>query len=143
MLFGYCGHQENQNEEEKKEFKVRRTPLHLSDVSPANNGTPKQGKELSRLLTAAVINRDFCNLLLAEPAIAVATGYNGQPFRLDTEEEELILSIRATSLADFARQLTANGNGHGHNYNGNGHSRSGHNGSNGSYHGKVVDTTSD
>ena len=122
---------------------MRRTPLHLPGISTATNGTPKQGKELRRLLTAAVINRDFCNLLLADPAVAMATGYNGQPFQLDTEEEELILSIHATSLVDFARQLTANGSGHGHNYNGNGHSRSGHKGSNGSYHGKVVDTTSD
>jgi hypothetical protein len=110
---------------------MSRIPLYLSDVSPATNGVPKRGKELSRLLTAAVINRDFCKLLLANPAVAVAAGYNGQPFRLDSDEEELILSIRATSLADFAKQLTINGNGHGHNYNGNGHSHNGHKGSNG------------
>ena len=95
------------------------------------------------MLTAAVINREFCNLLLADPAVAMATGYNGQPFRLDTDEENLILSIRATSLADFAKQLTANGNGYGHNYNGNGHSRNGHKSFNGSYNGKVADTASD
>ncbi|GAB4547509.1 MAG: hypothetical protein Kow0063_42210 [Anaerolineae bacterium] len=81
-------------------------------------GDPAPGKELSRLLTAAVINRDFCNLLLANPAMALATGYNGEPFDLATDEQELVFSIRATTLADFARQLTRNGNGNG---NGNGY----------------------
>jgi hypothetical protein len=92
------------------------------------------GKELSRLITAAVVNQEFCNLLLANPAVAVATGYNGEPFDLAMEEQELIISIRATSLADFAKQLTRNGHGN-HNGNGyhqnlsrNGHSRSVYNG---------------
>ncbi len=88
------------------------------------------GKGLSRLLTAAVVNREFCSLLLANPAMAVATGYNGEPFDLAAEEQELIVSINATSLADFAKQLTKNGNSNGngrngHNHNGN---RYGHNG---------------
>ena len=88
----------------------------------------EDGKELSRLITAAVVNRQFCNLLLTNPAMALATGYNGEDFHLATEEQELIASIRATSLADFAKQLTKNGNGNGHHpgYNGNGHSRNGH-----------------
>lgn len=96
------------------------------------------GKELSRLLTAAVVNREFCNLLLANPEMAVTIGYNGEPFDLAAEEQELIVSINATSLADFAKQLTKNGNGNGyngHNHNGNGY---GHNGyENGSFKGKV------
>ena len=99
------------------------------------------GRELSRLLTAAVVNREFCNLLLANPAMAVASGYNGEPFDLAAEEQQLIFSIRATSLADFAKQLTqdghgnANGNGYIHGHNGNGY---GHNGSsNGRLKGKV------
>lgn len=85
------------------------------------------GRELSRLLTAAVVNRDFCNLLLANPAMALATGYNGEPFDLAADEQELIFSIRATTLADFATQLTKNGNGKANGYthrvngNGNGH----------------------
>jgi len=88
------------------------------------------GKGLSRLLTAAVVNREFCRLLLANPAMAVAIGYNGEPFELAAEEQELIISINATSLADFAKQLTKNGNGNGngyngHNHNGNGYSRNG------------------
>jgi hypothetical protein len=109
---------------------VRSIPLHPAEVPATANGVPRNGKELSRLLTAAVINREFCNLLLANPALAVANGYNGQSFQLATEEEELILSIRATSLADFAAQLTTHGNSNGHSrrHNGQAHHHSGHNG---------------
>lgn len=73
-----------------------------------NNG------ELSRLITAAVVNQKFCNLLLTNPAMALATGYGGESFRLPKEEQTLILSIRATSLADFATQLAESRNGNGH-----------------------------
>jgi len=90
------------------------------------------GKGLSRLLTAAVVNREFCSLLLANPAMAVAIGYNGEPFELAAEEQELIISINATSLTDFAKQLTKNGNGNGNGYNGHNHNGNGygHNGNN-------------
>jgi len=57
---------------------------------------------LSRLLSAAVINRSFRDLLLSNPEKALAMGVNGETFRLDRGERELILSIRANSLADFA-----------------------------------------
>jgi hypothetical protein len=66
----------------------------------------KYGGELSRLLTAAVVNQRFCKLLLANPASALASGYNGESFRLGKEEHDFILSIQAKNLADFARQLT-------------------------------------
>jgi hypothetical protein len=86
-------------------------------------------RELSRLISAAVVNQKFCSLLLADPALALNTGYGGEAFRLPTEEQELILSIRATSLADFALQLAKNGNGHSRSTgNGNGHNGNGHNG---------------
>jgi hypothetical protein len=103
--------------------------LHPSSVSQRSNPLPN-GKELSRLITAAVVSQEFCHLLLTDPAVAMSTGYNGQSFQLAIEEEELVLSIRATSLADFAKQLTTDGhgNGHYHNYNGNGHSHNGHSG---------------
>jgi hypothetical protein len=86
------------------------------------------------LLSAAVVNREFCTLLLTNPAMAVASGYNGEPFDLAAEEQELIFSIDATSLTDFAKQLTRNGNGNGYN-DGPNHNGSGHNG-----HIKGVDT---
>lgn len=67
---------------------------------------PNHGRELSRLLTAAVVNRKFCQLLLSNPETALSSGYHGEAFRLGTEEKKLVLSIQAQSLADFAQQLT-------------------------------------
>ena len=62
--------------------------------------------EVSRLLTAAVINQKFRTLLLTNPANAIDRGFQGEPFRLEREEKDRIMAIRAGSLADFARQLT-------------------------------------
>jgi hypothetical protein len=93
---------------------IKEIGLHLTGAAP--NGT-----ELSRLVTAAVINQKFRDLLLSDPKLALAAGYKGEVFRLTPEEYYLILSIRATSLTDFARQLTGNRNGHGNGYAHNGH----------------------
>lgn len=73
--------------------------------------------ELSRLVTAAVVNQTFRHLLLTNPALALVNGYNGEPFRLAPDVQAWILSIQASSLADFATQVTKglNGNGNGHN----------------------------
>jgi hypothetical protein len=70
---------------------------------PTNMNT---GYEISRLLTAAVINQKFRNMLLAQPEQALANGYNGEPFQLASEEKIHISSIHANSLAEFATQLT-------------------------------------
>ena len=64
------------------------------------------GRDLSRLLTAAVVNKNFRTKLLADPRGALLAGYNGEPFSLKTEDQDLILSIRATSLPEFATQLS-------------------------------------
>jgi len=74
--------------------------------------TSRNGKELSRLVSAAVINRAFCDTLLADPATAMAAGFNGERFDLTSEEKDLVLSIQATCLTDFARQLSQQRNGH-------------------------------
>jgi hypothetical protein len=63
------------------------------------------GRELSRLLSAAVVNKRFCKLLLTNPAIALANGYNGEFFHLAKYEKELVLSIRAKTLEEFASQI--------------------------------------
>jgi len=73
----------------------------LRYVTPTNRTNP----ELNRLLTAAVINRNFCKLLLSDPANALANGYNGEFFHLANEEKARLLSIRARSLDEFARRL--------------------------------------
>jgi len=63
--------------------------------------------EISRLLSAAVINKGFRDLLLSDPAQALAQGYFGEKFSLDNEQKSLVLSIQAESLKDFALQITS------------------------------------
>lgn len=62
--------------------------------------------EWSRILTAAVVSRTFCESLLKNPASAISEGYAGEQFHLGIEEKRRLSSIRATTLADFARQLS-------------------------------------
>jgi hypothetical protein len=64
---------------------------------------PKQGG-ISRLLSAAVVDTTFRNMLLTNPRMVLSSGYNGELFPLNREEQETLLSIRATSLTDFANQ---------------------------------------
>lgn len=61
--------------------------------------------ELSRLMAAAVINPKFCRLLLEDPGLALEAGFQGETFSFSGEERDLIMSIRAESLADLAGQL--------------------------------------
>ena len=77
-----------------------------------HSSPPANGREISRLLTAAVINRRFCQMLLANPANALAKGYNGEAFRLEDTIRERVLSIQAHDLADFAAQLMKDENRH-------------------------------
>jgi len=75
-------------------------------------GQPKpKGKDLNRLISAAVVNQGFCKMLLANPERALASGFNGEAFSLETEEHDLVLSIRAASLPEFAMQLVNHQNG--------------------------------
>jgi hypothetical protein len=70
---------------------------------------PQHGpsSELSRVFAAAVVDQGFCSMLLANPHQALAGGYLGESFRLSREERDLIVSIRAGSLADLARQVNS------------------------------------
>lgn len=61
--------------------------------------------DVNRLVAAAVVNQKFRDLLLSEPARALASGFQGEEFDLDYHQEALILSIQASSLSEFARQL--------------------------------------
>lgn len=60
---------------------------------------------ISHLIAAAVVDSSFRKLLLTNPAHALEKGYRGQFFRLSNEERHHILSIRASSLPEFATQL--------------------------------------
>lgn len=84
---------------------------------PRNQLTPPAeqawqcSQEISRMLTAALVNRKFCHLLLTDPLLAMRSGYNGETFQLSADELDLLLSIEATSLHDFAAQLQQAGSG--------------------------------
>jgi hypothetical protein len=68
-------------------------------------------REVSKLLTAAVVSKAFCQLLLTNPAQALEDGYNGMRFALSNQEKELLLSIQAASLSELASQINnRNGN---------------------------------
>jgi hypothetical protein len=61
--------------------------------------------ELDGLFTAATVSKDFRQRLLSDPTEALANGYNNQRFKLNPVERALVLSIRAETIEDFARQL--------------------------------------
>lgn len=81
--------------------------LHTAQVGNAPAAV-QTSPEINRLLTAAVVNRRFCRLLLTNPLAALTGGYRGEAFRLNPLEVKRISAIRATSLRDFARQLLVN-----------------------------------
>ncbi len=60
---------------------------------------------LSRVFAAAVVSRQFRDLLLENPREALVKGYLGETFTLTPEESSLIASIRANSLSDLAKQV--------------------------------------
>lgn len=66
-------------------------------------------REVSKLLTAAVVSKAFCQLLLTNPARALEDGYNGMRFALSNQEKELLLSIQAKSLSELASQMNNRG----------------------------------
>ena len=61
--------------------------------------------EVSRLLTAAIINQSFRKMLLNDPAKAIAGGYSGERFQMNSTEKHQVTSIHASTLAEFATQL--------------------------------------
>jgi hypothetical protein len=60
---------------------------------------------ISNVFAAAVVSRSFCKMLLSDPDQALKEGYMGQKFGLSPEDSALIVSIRAASLPDLARQV--------------------------------------
>ena len=73
-------------------------PMKLTSRSKVSSG-------ISRVFAAAVVNKQFCSMLLQDPQIALQKGYLGETFALSKEEQDLIVSIRANSLSDLAKQV--------------------------------------
>jgi hypothetical protein len=62
-------------------------------------------QELSRLLTAAIVNPSFCQLLLVDPKQAIENGYQGETFLLSDATRYILMLIRADSLVELAQQI--------------------------------------
>jgi hypothetical protein len=81
-------------------------PFPYQNTSPRKNTSRLNGSSgLSQVFAAAVVNQQFCTMLLQDPSIALQNGYLGQPFSLNEKEKDLITSIRAKSLSDLAKQV--------------------------------------
>ena len=63
---------------------------------------------LSSVFAAAVVNQNFREMLLNNPAEALQQGYLGRKFDLSQKDKSLIISSNAKSLTDLARQVVVN-----------------------------------
>jgi len=77
---------------------------HFKTTSSSQSQTARP--EYSRILSAAVINSGFRQMLLKDPVKAICGGYSGEKFDLNSDDKNRLASIRAASLADFAAQLS-------------------------------------
>jgi len=64
----------------------------------------KDELEMVRLLNAALVDRQFCDLLLRDPSSALEKDFYGKTFRLSARERQFVLTVKATSLTNFAAQ---------------------------------------
>lgn len=69
---------------------------------------PNGDGEIRRMLSAALIDQRFCQLLLTNPSKAISQGYNGQTFHLSESEQQRLSSIQASSLTAWT-QLAIDG----------------------------------
>lgn len=69
------------------------------------------GGAIGKLVSAAVIDQEFCRQLLADPLTAARAGFLSETFPLTPAEEALLLSVQnPLSLTDFAQQIIENYN---------------------------------
>jgi len=61
--------------------------------------------EISRIMTAAVVNSRFRQALLANPLLAIKNGYGDEQFELEDEQIKRLANIHAISLEDFATKV--------------------------------------
>jgi hypothetical protein len=59
---------------------------------------------MSHLINAALVDQEFCSLLLTNPSDALARGCYGETFDLPHKERHFVLTTRAASLTDFAER---------------------------------------
>lgn len=66
---------------------------------------PEYSEGMRKIFSAAVVNREFCDMLLENPATAIDKGYHGETFTITPDERSLITSIRARTLGDLGKQV--------------------------------------
>ncbi len=69
------------------------------------NAEPREASRIGHLFAAAVVNRQFREMLLEDPETALQRGYLGERFELSRDERERLTSVRAHSLADLAKLI--------------------------------------
>jgi hypothetical protein len=84
-------------------------PARGSSQMPAK--TIDGGVEMSRLINAALVDKEFCDLLLTDPTTALSQGFNGEFFDLSAIEWRFMQTIHAESLTDFAARWVMYKNG--------------------------------
>jgi hypothetical protein len=62
-------------------------------------------KSLNQLLCAALVNNQFRELLLSEPAVAIDSGFLDNHFHLSPDEFNFIVNIHSSSLENMADQV--------------------------------------
>lgn len=67
--------------------------------------TTRDTDSISRLLVAAAINPRFCATLLADPQYAARKGFGGEGFPLSQTTLDVLGSVRASTLPEFACKL--------------------------------------
>ena len=78
----------------------------LRYINPAHNkANHPVNPEISRIISAAVVNKHFCRALLSNPSTAISQGYCGESFNLSLEQKQRISTIKEHSLEGFAAQL--------------------------------------
>ncbi len=60
---------------------------------------------VNKLISAALVSREFQRVLLKDPLLAAEMGYRGEKFNLSAQELTWISSIRADNLKHFTEQL--------------------------------------
>ena len=71
----------------------------------SKNASQAVNSEISRIVSAAVVNKHFCSTLLTNPSSAISQGYCGEPFRLSAAQKDRIAMIKESSLEGFAAKL--------------------------------------
>ena len=82
---------------------VMKSTLSMTQAAIRRSVRVREGMaEMSRLVSAALVDQGFCRLLLSNPLAALSRGYNGETFDLSAVERSFVLSVQAESLTDFA-----------------------------------------